>query len=105
MSAALHEPRPLAQRPLRIGLVNNMPDTALEATERQFGSLLRASGVCAEMIGFALPGVVRGEASMRHLAEAGYRDAFDLPRQGLDGLIVTGMEPKMRDLRDEPYWP
>ena len=29
-----------AQRPVVIGLVNNMPDTALEATEAQFARVL-----------------------------------------------------------------
>jgi hypothetical protein len=35
--------RPAAVDPILIGLVNNMPDAALEATEAQFSGLLRAA--------------------------------------------------------------
>jgi len=48
---------------LHIGLINNMPDGALEATERQFLSLLNAASdgieVCLSL--YSLPGVPRNE--------------------------------------------
>jgi homoserine O-succinyltransferase len=34
-----------------------------------------------------------------------YDRATALPDAGLDGLIVTGLEPRAADLRDEDYWP
>jgi homoserine O-succinyltransferase len=39
----------------------------------------------------------------RELAQ-GYLDISDLWDTPLDGLIVTGAEPRTEDLRDEPYW-
>ena len=33
-----------------------------------------------------------------------YRDVAELWDSRLDGLIVTGTEPRAADLRDEPYW-
>jgi homoserine O-succinyltransferase len=91
---------------LRIGLVNNMPDAALRATERQFGDLLRAAAGEAEieLVLFALPGVPRGAAARAGMAGR-YADARQLPDAGLDGLIVTGAEPKAPRLDAEPYWP
>ena len=49
---------------ITIGLVNNMPDAALEATERQFTDLLRAATPNAVVLLklFAMPEVPRGEA-------------------------------------------
>jgi len=34
-----------------------------------------------------------------------YERTSGLPDAGLDGLIVTGLEPRAADLRDEDYWP
>ena len=50
-------------RPLVIGLVNNMPDAALEPTERQFQNLLNsASPDCEPIIHcFSLKEIERGE--------------------------------------------
>ena len=35
---------------------------------------------------------------------ARYRDIAELWDTPLDGLIVTGTEPRAADLKDEPYW-
>lgn len=90
--------------PLRIGLVNNMPDAALVATERQFGELIAASGVPADVLLFSLPDLPRGEAGLRHLREH-YRDFDELEASSLDALIVTGAPPRFSIFSDEPYWP
>jgi homoserine O-succinyltransferase/O-acetyltransferase len=90
---------------VEIGLVNNMPDAALEATERQFIALLEAA--CGEtrvrLRFFSLPGIPRGERGQRHV-DKHYRGLRELPACGLDALIVTGTEPRAASLRNEPYW-
>jgi homoserine O-succinyltransferase/O-acetyltransferase len=90
---------------LTIGLVNNMPDAACEATERQFLKLLRAgsSDVVVLLKLFSIAAIPRSEATRTELAGR-YRDLAELWNAPLDGLIVTGTEPVAADLKDEPYW-
>jgi homoserine O-succinyltransferase/O-acetyltransferase len=92
--------------PLVIGLVNNMPDGALESTERRFRELLSiASNGCAVKLRFfSLPGLPRSEAGRSHI-ERHYEDIDELWSTRLDGLIVTGTEPHALALPHEPYWP
>ena len=54
---------------IEIGIVNNMPDAALELTERQFiGLLAAASGKTPVRVRlFALPQIGRGEFARRRL--------------------------------------
>ena len=90
---------------LTIGLVNNMPDAALQATERQFMRLLRA-GAGNQPIHFhcfSLPSIRRSEPARRRI-EAHYTDIAELGRLPIDGLIVTGAEPNAAALTDEPFW-
>jgi homoserine O-succinyltransferase len=92
------------QRPeLVIGLVNNMPDSALAATERQFCSLLSETERSVEVRLFSLPGVPRGDAARLQMAGR-YRSTEDLCPGDVDGLIVTGTEPRRARIEDEPYW-
>jgi len=90
---------------LTIGLVNNMPDAAREATERQFIDLLRAAAhgavICVKL--FSIPDVPRSQEARRELSGR-YRDVAELWDAALDGLIVTGTEPQAASLQDEPYW-
>jgi homoserine O-succinyltransferase len=90
---------------LVIGLLNNMPDAALHHTERQFRQLICAAAgelsVCLRFFYFAE--IPRGERG-RAYVERHYEEAGALWPDGLDGLIVTGTEPRAADLRDEPYW-
>jgi homoserine O-succinyltransferase len=90
---------------LRIGLINNMPDAALDATERQFRRLLEsaADGVSIRLSLFSLPEVPRSAEAVRRIANS-YSPICDLWDNHLDGVIVTGAEPRVPDLRDEPYW-
>lgn len=92
-------------RKLKIGLINNMSDGALEATERQFVSLLEsASGdMTVELSFYSLPGIVRNEFGA-HRVNMCYASAETLLHSHLDGLIVTGREPLHPNLEDEPYW-
>jgi homoserine O-succinyltransferase/O-acetyltransferase len=88
-----------------IGLINNMPDAALEATERQFTDLIRLSArnTVVRLLLFSIPQVPRGAAARRDMAGR-YRDISALWDARLDGLIVTGTEPKSKNLKNEPYW-
>jgi len=90
---------------INIGLVNNMPDAALKATERQFFSLLDAAadGIVLRLTLYALPDVPRTDVGRRHVTTF-YSDIADLWDSHLDALIVTGTEPRAQNLRDEPYW-
>jgi homoserine O-succinyltransferase/O-acetyltransferase len=90
---------------LTIGLVNNMPDSALKATERQFIRLVQgaAGDTRVKFHCFSLPAVARSKQASEHIAHD-YADIADLDRLGIDGLIVTGAEPIAANLPDEPYW-
>lgn len=90
---------------LHIGLVNNMPDAAFKATERQFARLLAsASGaVDVRLHLFSLGTVARGATARSYLAGR-YGTLRDLEGSRLDGLIVTGAEPLAATLTEEPYW-
>lgn len=90
---------------LAIGLINNMPDSALKATERQFEKLVRAASGHAgvRLHCFTLPSVARSGPARRHV-ESAYRDIADLASLRIDGLIVTGAEPNAARLQDEPDW-
>ena len=115
-----HEPPkwafPLAERPearfresdphcLDIGLVNNMPDKALRSTARQFARLLSAAsdGFLVRLSHYALPDVPRSDFGRHHIRTR-YFSVESLWNSCLDGLIVTGTEPRTTILTDEPYW-
>jgi homoserine O-succinyltransferase len=114
MSAEIEEYSPMRRVAVRrgrnsalvVGLVNNMPDAALESTEAQFSGLLRAAAgprtVHLRFTSFAeLP---RAAAARAHIARS-YWPLERLLAEPPDALIVTGTEPHAPRLRDEPYWP
>ena len=88
-----------------IGLVNNMPDAALEQTERQLIGLLKSAAgerrIRVKL--FYLPDIARAGAA-RERVHLHYAPIEELWASRLDGLIVTGNEPRTPDLRAEPYW-
>lgn len=90
---------------IHIGLVNNMPDGALQATERQFLTLLNsaADDRMIRLSLFALPDLPRSGSGLRHIKRH-YSSTEKLSDCRLDGLIVTGAEPRASNLKDEPYW-
>jgi homoserine O-succinyltransferase/O-acetyltransferase len=94
-----------ADATLTIGLVNNMPDAALQATERQFTQLLRgaAGNNRIHLHRFSLPSMKRSPPTQR-MIDSQYTDIADLGRLHIDGLIVTGAEPKAATLPEEPFW-
>lgn len=90
---------------ISIGLINNMPDGALDATEHQFLSLLELASkdILVRLSFHALPNVPRNELGARHVSKF-YSSTENLRGKKLDGLIVTGREPLTPNLRNEPYW-
>lgn len=89
-----------------IGLVNNMPGTAFHMAERQFGDLLAhaAQGVPFRLKTFSLiepprPPKANGSGIWT------YAPVDELWTSRLDGMIVTGAEPKASSLPEEPFWP
>jgi homoserine O-succinyltransferase/O-acetyltransferase len=94
-----------AEQSITIGLLNNMAGAAFKATERQFVSLLESAseGIGVHVSFYTLPGLSLAESGGHHFASH-YQSVEKLLDTRLDGLMVTGREPKMADLRDEPYW-
>jgi len=90
---------------LRVALVNNMPDSALEDTEVQFFGLLDAAAedLPVHIDLYSLPNIPRGERAQQHL-DRFYSGIENLWNSRFDGVIMTGAEPRKPDLRDEPYW-
>ena len=90
---------------VRIALINNMPDTALEDTELQFFDLLDAASddlpVFLKL--YSLTGVPRSDRGMRHL-NSYYSGIDTLWNSECDAVIMTGTEPRQPNLRQEPYW-
>jgi homoserine O-succinyltransferase len=91
--------------PIVVGLVNNMPDAALQSTERQFREVLSATShnraVCLRL--FSMPELPRADSVRSHLGRY-YEDISELWVGHLDGLIVTGTPPRAACLMDESYW-
>jgi homoserine O-succinyltransferase len=91
---------------LRIALINNMPDSALEDTEAQFFELLESAAgeIPVSLKLYSLPELPRNDAGQQHLSKF-YFEIADLLNSRFDGVIMTGTEPRQPDLRNEPYWP
>ena len=86
-------------------LVNNMPDAAFGATERQFVGLLDAGSGCETVVltRHTMAGVPRGERIRARIA-AEYRPLDDIISDPPDLLVVTGSNPIESRIEDEPYW-
>ena len=90
---------------LRIALVNNMPDSALEDTEIQFSHLLglAADDLPVSLKLVSLPNVPRSEKGKERLREY-YDGVEELWNHPYDAVIITGTEPQQSNLKQEPYW-
>ena len=92
-------------RELHVGIMNLMPDAALQATERQF---MRMVGSCNRIAQFKIhlfsaTGIPRGEAAAKHIQT--YYEPFEkIKSSGLDALILTGANPVQVDMTQEPFW-
>lgn len=90
---------------IHVGLVNNMPDAAMRATELQFARLLKASAgtLDVRLRLFSLRTIARSEDTRARM-NGFYDDAGFLQAANIDALIITGAQPSTPDLRHEPYW-
>jgi homoserine O-succinyltransferase len=91
---------------LVIGLVNNMPKGASRTTEAQFQRLLdlasHRQGVRLKLL--TLPVCAPADQDQAP-AGAAEPDLAALREIRVDGMIVTGSEPKAGTITDEPLWP
>lgn len=92
-------------RELHIGLLNMMPDSALEATERQFFRLIGESNQIAQFYlhPFTLDELERSAEGKAHI-EQYYQSFEQIKEQGLDALIITGANMVGSELADQPFW-
>jgi homoserine O-succinyltransferase len=92
-------------RELHIGLLNIMPDAALEATERQFFRLVGACNQIAQfhVHPFTIDGLERGADAKYHIAQ--YYETFEqIKLDGLDALIISGANVTHAHLSEEDFW-
>lgn len=92
-------------RELHVGLLNMMPDAALEATERQFFRLVGESNPIAQfyMHPFTFRELPRGQVGQAHVDT--YYETFEaIKAQGLDALIITGANVEGAELSEQPFW-
>ena len=91
---------------VRVALINNMPDAALEDTELQFFELLddASNDLPVFLKLYSLTGVPRSDRGKPHVNEF-YFGMDDLWNNEFDAVIMTGTEPRQPNLRDESYWP
>lgn len=92
-------------RALHIGILNMMPDAAMEATERQFFRLIGESNPIAQFHVhlFSLPIIERDKEAQKHIDD--YYSSFEeIKAMGIDALIVTGANVSQPKLSLEPFW-
>lgn len=92
-------------REMHIGLLNMMPDAALEATERQF---FRLVGACNQIVQFhvhpfTIEGLKRSPKAQAHIDK--YYESFEkIKVDGLDALIISGANVTRCSLPEEDFW-
>ena len=89
-------------RPLRIGLLNLMPDKI--STETQIARLLGATPLQIELTLVRITDHVARNTSADHMA-AFYRPWRDVREEHFDGFIITGAPVERLDYGDVLYWP
>lgn len=92
-------------RELHIGLLNIMPDAALEATERQFFRLVGACNQIAQfhVHPFTIEGLDRGPVALAHIQQ--YYESFEqIKKDGLDALVISGANVTHEHLQEEGFW-
>ena len=92
-------------RELHIGLLNIMPDAALEATERQFFRLVGACNQIAQfhIHPFTIDGLERSPEALAHIHQ--YYETFEqIKNEGLDALIISGANVTHPHLQSEAFW-
>jgi homoserine O-succinyltransferase len=101
----LEEARRQDARPLHVGLLNMMPDTAFQVTEQQFMRLVGGSSQDAHVYVhcFTVEGLPRGEATQAYIARH-YEAIASILADGLDALIITGANVANPRLDLEPFY-
>ncbi|PKM10247.1 MAG: homoserine O-succinyltransferase [Gammaproteobacteria bacterium HGW-Gammaproteobacteria-10] len=92
-------------REMHIGLLNMMPDAALEATERQF---FRLVGACNQITQFhvhpfTIDGLQRSAEAKAHI-DRYYESFATIKKEGLDALIISGANVTQPHLELEDFW-
>lgn len=93
-------------REMHIGLLNMMPDSALQATERQFFRLVGACNQIAQfhVHPFTIDGLERGPEAQAHIDR--YYETFQqIKLDGLDALIISGANVSHPKISAEAFWP
>lgn len=92
-------------REIHIGLLNMMPDAALEATERQFFRLVGACNQIAQfhVHPFTIEGLKRSPEAQAHI-DTYYEPFSKIKVDGLDALIISGANVSGTYLPDEDFW-
>ena len=90
---------------LRIGLLNMMADGALKATERQFLRLLSGQAVLAnaDLRVFSLEEIPRSSAAQDYITK-NYENFAVIQKDGLDALMITGVNLMDPQLEIQPFW-
>lgn len=92
-------------RSLHIGLLNMMPDAAIEATERQFFRLVGSSNPISQFYihPFTLDEIPRGQKARSHI-DSYYQSLEQIKSSGLDALIISGANVTQANLEAEVFW-
>lgn len=88
-------------RPLRIGLLNLMPNKI--KTETQFARLVGSTPLQVEMTLVKITTHTPKNTPPEHML-AFYRDWMDVKNDKFDGFIVTGAPVELLDFEDVTYW-
>jgi homoserine O-succinyltransferase len=98
-------PDDLPARDVVIGIANIMPAKGRRAASEQFAGLLdAASKACNIRIKYFAPSSTVPEAGLPFCDEGPYESLDTIHHHHLDGLIVTGLEPRASSITDEPFW-
>jgi homoserine O-succinyltransferase len=92
-------------RDVHIGLLNMMPDAALQVTEAQFIRLASSSNrpVALHIHPFSVPGLSRSDETQTYI-DTHYTTFEAIQQKNLDALIITGANVSNPHLQDEPFW-
>ena len=90
---------------MKCAFVNNMPDSAFDAAERQFLDLLhQGSGTTTiEVQRYAIDGVPRGDRVAKRIAKE-YSPLEEIRHEVPDLLLVTGANPVEQEIEKELFW-
>ena len=88
-------------RPLRIGLLNLMPNKI--KTETQFARLIGATPLQVELTLIKITSHTPKNTSAEHMI-AFYRDWEEVRNEKFDGFIVTGAPVELLEFEDVTYW-